>query len=125
MVSHLPYAALPCFRTTCRVAQELVDAASNGWVRAYVTGTTHDAVPPIAVRQGGPMGHGNGTVGDCQADWLHAHRGDRWACGARTVSGLCGWVYALMPRYLSPRVGRTPAQSCARYLLFLLDTRVC
>lgn len=45
VVSHLPYAALPCFRTTCRVAQELVDAASNGWVRGHAPCTpTHDTV---------------------------------------------------------------------------------
>ncbi|EFJ50089.1 hypothetical protein VOLCADRAFT_89106 [Volvox carteri f. nagariensis] len=32
IVSYLPYAALPAFRTTCKLARELVDAASNGWV---------------------------------------------------------------------------------------------
>ncbi|GLC49390.1 hypothetical protein PLESTB_000214200 [Pleodorina starrii] len=32
IVSHLPYAALPAFRTTCKLAWELVDASSNGWV---------------------------------------------------------------------------------------------
>lgn len=41
IVRHLPYVTLPAFRNTCKLARELVDAASSGWVSNRMHSNTY------------------------------------------------------------------------------------